>query len=244
MILMLQFSQFQRQLYWHIMKSQTQKLFRNLFLNSTILLMIVACASSTTSSAASSGTLLYNEWTDDDYSHSEVYIKQVLVVGAFNDLENRKALEKTFIDNLANIDVGGFSSLDFMSVDSEINRDNVLNAIEGQPVDGVLVTELVQYDEATFNKGSNFADSYADYSTSKQYFESIGKFDSNARDLNDPGNFTVIKTVMLKIGLYNLKKDKLVWSANSRSIEPESANEVIQAFTQQVIARLREENLI
>ena len=201
--------------------------------------MLTGCAST-----PSSGILLYNEWSDDNYSNSDVYIKQVLVIGAFDDLDNRQALEKTFVDNLAEIGVGGFLSVDFMSVDSEINEDTVRKAIELQPVDAVLVTELIEYNEAAFRKGTGFEDSYADYSTSKQYYESIGVFDSNARDLNSPDNFTVSQTVLLSVGLYNLKKGKLVWSANSQSIEPESANEVIQAVTREVVAHLREKNLI
>ena len=224
------------------MKIQIKKIkifLRNLFIISFGLLLLAGCAST-----APTGTLLYNVWSDDSYKNSEVYVNQVMVVGAFYNLENRKALENGFVSSLSEIGVGGFPSLDFMSIESEINKDTVKKALESQPADAVLVTELIAYDDASFRKGPEFENSYADYSVSKQYFESLGVFDSNASDLNSPGNFTVSQTVLLRVGLYNLGKGKLVWSASSQSIEPESAADVIQAVTQQVVARLRKENLI
>ena len=206
---------------------------------SIVLLMLTGCAST-----APLESLLYNEWSDDNYTHSEVYVKQLMVIGAINNPGNRQALEKTFVDNFAEIGVIGFLSLDYMSIETEINKDNVKKAIEGQPFDAVLVTELVEYNDSSYRKGPQFENSYADYSTSKQYFEGLGIFDSNAPDQNSPDEFKVRKTVLVRVALYNLGKGKLVWSANSRSIEPESANEAIQVLVQQVVARLREKNLI
>jgi hypothetical protein len=221
------------------MKVLVKNIFRDWFVILSALIVLAGCAST-----GSSGTLLYNEWSDGNYTHSEVYVKQVMVIGAFDNLENRQALENTFVSSFAEIGVGGFSSLDFMSIETEINQDNVKKVVESQPVEAVLVTELIAYDEARFRKGPEFENSYADYSTSQQYFESLGVFDSNAIDRNSPDNFTVSQTVLLRVGLYSLDTGKLVWSASSQSIEPKSATEVIQAVTQQVVARLREKNLI
>ena len=221
------------------MKLKTQKLVGSSFSCLFVFLILAGCAST-----AKMDSLIYNEWSDDNYTHSEVYVKRLVIIGAINNAENREVVENAFVESFAEIDVVGFSSLDFMSVETKINKENVKKAIEGRSIDAVLVTELVEYNDASYRKGPEFENSYANYSTSKQYFEAIGVFDSNAPDNNSPDNFDVKKTVLVRVALYNLSKGKLVWSANSRSIEPKSADEALQALTQQIAARLREKNLI
>ena len=199
-----------------------------------ILFALTGCATSP------SKTELSNVWMDTSYRSSETRLDKLLIIGLANTLENRRELENKFVDVLLVTGVTGVPSLDVIDADADITKENVYAAIAGRNINAVLLTELVQADESQFYKGSD----PSTYWSEKQFYVSVGAYEQARSTPDDLNQITTKFIVLLKISLYEMTKEKFIWSANSLSIDPKSADEVIQSLTELVVKRLRNDNLL
>jgi hypothetical protein len=198
-----------------------------------LLLLITACSTTQTT--------LYKVWASQDSSLKKVNINQVLIVGITERPENRQTLEKSYSAEMSRIGVKSAPSLEIMDADTVINKANVKSAIENTNFDAILLTQLVRYNETDYYHGPDPEKTWSE----KEFVQRIGGDPSTVYEAtSDPNMITTNKVVVLKISLYDMKTEKLIWSAHSQSIEPESADAVIQSITTEVITRLKLDNVI
>ena len=196
-----------------------------------ILIALTGCSSS-----PSKVHNLYNVWSADSYTMSEASLNKVLILGVVNLPENRQKLENTFAEAFTNLGVEAVASLKLMHPETDISRETVEFAIDGTGIDAVLVTELVRLDDADIYHGPD----PSTYWDEKDFLTRVGYYDTTAYDYSTDPNLTSTKLVALvKIRLYDIEAQEFIWTANSQSLDPTSADKAIGTISTAVIEQLK-----
>ncbi len=187
--------------------------------------------------ASCSNTKLTSVWMDKEIAGTS--FNDILVVGISDQELNRRLFEETFTTDLNNVGVESEVSYNILPKGTKINRDTVGAAIKGKSIDAVLVTHLVKVDKETiYRQNMDYRPAYGYYNGLYDYYPYVNGY------VQQPGYYTTADVVTLETNLYEVKSEKLVWSAHSRSFAPESAKEVIDDLVKLVIKDLKEKGLI
>lgn len=68
--------------------------------------------------------------------------QKILILALFADLESRMEAESIFVENLAERNVGGISSITVMPPTKEYGQDELLQIIDKSGADGILIVSL------------------------------------------------------------------------------------------------------
>ena len=185
-------------------------------------------------------TKLTQSWSDRSFINSHGPFKNILVIGVPKEPDERRKLEKAFSEVLKKKGVNAIPSLEIMSPDKEVNKENVLAAVSGKDFDSVLLTRLYRVEEidivqisdpGTKRSQRDFAlGLWADYRNAHDYALDAAK----KKQLR----------VVLENSVYDLKSEELVWTVQSHSMDPKSADDVIKSLSQLVSDSLKKEKLI
>lgn len=185
-------------------------------------------------------TRLAEPWVDRSFVGTHDPFKRMLIIGVPDFPDKRRQLEDTLAGVLSKNDVEAIASLDLMPPDTEINKENVLEAIEGRGVDSVLVTVLFRVDDIEVVK----IDDPGTKRSERDF--ALGLW----RDFRDTYDYRLDAPVdqqhrmVLENNLYDVETAELVWSVQSYSMDPKSADEIIESLSKLVTAQLRKEDLI
>lgn len=190
---------------------------------------------------ALSDTQLLEPWTDRAFISDNDPIKSILVIGLPDDPDNRKNLEQTISKQLSKSGVEAVPSVDIMSMDTEVNEQSVRAAIAGKNIEAVLLTHVFRIDKdvetvptgdtGTLRSDRSFAlGLWGDYTKAR---------DQQLDARRDSG-----QRIVLENNLYDINTAKMVWSAQSYSLEPKSVNKEIKSLGEQVAESLRKASLI
>ena len=185
-------------------------------------------------------TKLMQPWSDRAFINSHGPFKNILIIGVPKETDERAKLEKAFSEVLKKNGVNAMPSLEIMSPDTEINKENVLAAVSGKDFDSVLLTRLYRVEEidivqisdpGTKRSQRDFAlGLWADYRNAHDY----------ALDAAQKKQLRVV----LENSIYDLKSAELVWTVQSHSMDPKSADDVIKSLSRLVSDSLKKEKLI
>ena len=87
-------------------------------------------------------TKLMQPWSDRAFINSHGPFKNILIIGVPKETDERAKLEKAFSEVLKKNGVNAMPSLEIMSPDTEINKENVLAAVSGKDFDSLLLNRL------------------------------------------------------------------------------------------------------
>ena len=184
-----------------------------------------------------SNTKITSSWMDSKKAGTTY--KDILVIGIAEEEHNRRLFEEHFAEQLNAAGIESEVSYRILPEGTEINRDTVSTAIKGKDVDAVIVTHLVKVEEETvYRQNMDYRPTYGYYNGLYSYYPHVHSY------VTTPGYYTTHDVVILETNLYEVKSEELVWSAQSRSFAPESANEVINDLVKLVIKDLKEKGLI
>ena len=185
-------------------------------------------------------TKLTQSWSDRSFINSHGPFKNILVIGVPKEPDERRKLEKAFSEVLKKKGVNAIPSLEIMSPDTEVNKENVLAAVSDKDFDSVLLTRLYRVEEidivqisdpGTKRSQRDFAlGLWADYRNAYDY-------------ALDAAKKTQLR-VVLENSIYDLNSAELVWTVQSHSMDPKSADDVIKSLSQVVSDSLKKEKLI
>lgn len=173
-----------------------------------------------------------------DSAYTGGTLKSIMVVGVADNLRKRKMFEEFFVEQFLINGVNAFSSVAVIPLKKELNKDTIKGQAEKLGVDAVLVTHLAGVEEKE------------DYVLPTQTFipgpqGHLGRHYTRVYGyVHEPGYYVTHKYVRLENNLYEIKTEKLIWSSSSETINPESANEVIESLCKVVMKSLRDNGLI
>jgi len=167
-----------------------------------------------------STTDIVRDWNDD--SHRAEY-HNIFVIGISDSQQNRRIFENYLVGDLGKSGIMAEPSYKYINSKTIINRESVVKAVNklnenGADVDAVLVTYLVATDSKPKYRDSPVGTSYS------------GSEDTNMMSstlIATRGRYSSDEIIELKTDLYDVASRQLVWSIQTRSVAPESIDEVI-----------------
>jgi len=204
------------------MKRITSKRF---YLAMVFVVLIAACA----------GTKLTHKWVDE--AHRGKPVSNILVIAlTYKDNEEvRRSFEDSFVGHLRAAGVEAQSSMDAISIPAnmKLEKEEILKVINRFHNDAVIITHLVDKEQKQAHTGSGVG--YGGY---YRYYHWAY---NNSRS---PGYSQKLKYVRLETNLYDVEKEKLIWSSKSETLNPDSINQMIDDIINLVIKDLQKNELI
>ena len=190
--------------------------------------------------AVGADTVLQQPWIDRGYVNNNDAFRSILVIGVPDHPDERRKLEDRLAKALEKSGVQATASLDIMSVDTTVSKESVLAVLEGKNIDGVLLTRVFRVDDVTVVQGADANTMRIQQDFTTQLWDNYEGVRGQAANLQK----NTKQSLVLENSLYELQSEKLVWTVQSYSMNPKSADKVIKSLSKLVTDQLRKDNLI
>ncbi len=155
-----------------------------------------------------------------------------------SNLQNRQTVERGFVEGFKTYGVEAVASIDIMSPEQELKKEEVEAAIEGRGIDSVLVTRLMGIDTEVRRAPSSAVVASSGF---QGYY---GYYNSAYVVAYTPGALQAYDTILLETKLYNVDREELLWSAQSKTFEPASVGQLSTALTNAVLWRMAKDSVL
>jgi hypothetical protein len=183
------------------------------------LLAALACAS----------TKLTSTFVDPGFSGEP--FRKLMVVGLGASAGGRASFENAVADQLAKQGVLGVASGNLIVAAEDLSREAVRGWVASDGYDAVLVTRLVDTRKTTSYQPPT-------YSTFYDYWGYYGTY------LTSPGYVIETTTLLIESTLFDAATGKVVYSAESKSFQPSSRDEVIRELVPLLVGDLTQRRLV
>lgn len=171
---------------------------------------------------------------------------QTIFVTAMTDRPHvREKVEHDLADALSG---AGYKTIEAMNVlppkfttDKDPDKKKLLEQIRETGAQAILTVALI--DEKTETR-YNSDYSYAPVPRFGFYGTFWGYYNNWYPTLNAPGYYTQDKVYFIETNLYDAKTEKLLWSAQSRTYDPQSLEAFSENFAQVVVEKMHDEGLL
>ncbi|GMQ79894.1 MAG: hypothetical protein BMS9Abin03_343 [Thermodesulfobacteriota bacterium] len=206
-------------------KSMRQITLKWFYLTMLSVVLIIACA----------GTKLTHTWVDE--THRGKLVSNILVIGVtYKEKEAvRLSFEDNFVTQLRAAGVEAVAVGDAISIpkDLELEKDEILKAVNKFNNDAVIITHLVGKEEKeSYTRPERLSGGFYGYHGRAHGY------------IQSPGYSRTSTTVRLITNLYDVKTEKLIWSGESESLDPDSIKQMIDDVIKVVIKDLQKKNLL
>ena len=187
-----------------------------------ISLLLVSCAN----------TSITESWVEEDNPKS---YKHPMIIGLSDSQQTRQIYEKHLASGLGEKSVTATPSYALISSKQKINRETVVNSIRGTEIDSVLVTYLVSADSKLEHRDSPINTGYS------------GNVDNSLMSdtlISNRGRSRSSEVITLKSDFYDVQAKKVVWSMQTKTVAPESIDEVIINVTELLISQLLDDDIL
>jgi hypothetical protein len=183
------------------------------------------------------GTNLSYVWKDPRYGGG--YLTSVMVVGVSEDVARRRLFEEVFARELEEREIRAVASNKVLGPDTRLTRDTVKAEAARLGMDAVLATRLISAGREDIYQPPSISTMPSGYSRSLDlYFYGVDAQSAY------PGARAKHYVVRLETNVFDTDTEKLVWTASSQTVEPESIREIIESLCKKVTSRLREDKLL
>ncbi len=177
------------------------------------------------------------EWRDAEFTGGP--FTNVLVIGLFKDMPVRRVFETRMVEEITAGGARAIPSFSIMSTDEKVSRESVKAAIEGRDIDAVILTHLVGVeDKEVYYPPSYRPVPYRHYNGYYGYY-------SHAYDyVYEPGYYQNYKVAKLESSMYEVATEKLLWTMQSQSVDPDIDTGVVEENIKIVLNALRTQGLL
>ena len=182
--------------------------------------------------AACANTEVTQSWHEANLNKS---YKHPMIIGISDSQQTRQVFEKYFTAELKKINVAAIPSCKLINSKQKMNRETVAKAVRGTDIDAVFVTYLVSSEQEIKNHESPLSQGYSGDVESSRMSDTL---------VSTRGRTSSTEIVTLKTDLYDVQTKSLVWSMLTRTVAPESIDEVVTDVTALLIEQMRSDDLI
>jgi hypothetical protein len=182
--------------------------------------------------ASCANTEVTQSWHDSDLNR--VY-ERPMIIGISDSQQTRRVYEKYFVDELKKVNVDAIPSYKLISSKQKMNRETVVKAVRGTDIDAVIVTYLVSSEHEIKYLESPLSQGYSGDVESSRMSDTL---------ISTRGRTSSTEIITLKTDLYDVKTKSLVWTTQTRTVAPESIDEVVTEVTALLIEQLLGDGLI
>jgi len=196
--------------------------------------------------AACSSTTMSGSWSDPDY---EGKIKTVYLIGMSKNETNRRIFEDTFNRQLTSNGVKAISSYTDMPNSESADREKIKKMMSSNGADSVLLTNLVnQRTEKVTTPGRVYSSNYSStpyYRNRPTHYNNWGRYYNRPTDITyQPPSTDTFVVLTVESVLYDLKTEKLIWSAQLETLVEGNIESMIQDFVKTVTKDLKSQGLM
>lgn len=194
----------------------------------TVSLLLYSCAASS----------LTASWHDQSYVGNSP-LSDVLVIAVTEEETSRRLYEDSFVAKLEESGVRGIPSYRLQASDIEPSKQAVQTAVAMADARYVLITRHLSTD--TKQRYSPPEPIYVD-----PYYSSMYRYYPLAyREVRyRPGYSYTVTTVSIESNLYDAQTEKLIWSAQSKSVDPNMSRSFFDSLVDVFTKDLKERKLL
>ena len=184
-----------------------------------------------------SGTKIVATWKNDQVQIGN--IDKILVIGVAKDPWVRKMFEGELKKEFADNGVNAISSLEIVSPDEKITKENFDLYFGNRDFDAVLVTRVVA-EQIDKNVVYNYTPSYGLYGGYGFY----GYYNYAYTYARTPGYIVETTNVNLETNVFDVKSKQMAWSTISESFDVRKASDIIDPIVQLIVDGMATDGLI
>ncbi len=203
---------------------------------SRIILFVLIILSSTFFISCGGGTKVLGTWKNDKVAINK--IDKILVIGIAKDPWVRKMFESELKEEFADYGVEAVSSLEIVSPDEKITKENFEIYFGKENFDAALVTHVVA-ENIERTRVYNYTPSYG-YSGFYGYYGSVYTYAYTP----SPGYIVEQKNVNLETNVFEINSKELAWSAISETFDAKRASDIIDPVVQIIVEEMQSDGLI
>jgi len=201
------------------------------------LLLAIFLISGILFTSCSSGTKVIATWKNEQIRMRT--IEKILIIGVAKDPWVRKMYEGELKRELEEYNVEAVSSLEIVSPDEKITKENFDLYFEKEYFDAVIITRVVAENikkETVYNYTPSYG-LYGGYGFYGYYNYSVGY-------MNSPGYLVETRNVNLETNVFDVRTKQMAWSTISESFDVEKASDVIEPVVQLIVEAMDDADLI
>lgn len=173
-----------------------------------------------------------DEWQMKEFQGQ---FNNILIIGATTNADQRGMFENKFVEVLRSQKVEALQSYKLIYDTRELSREVVAEAIKNEDIDAILVTRLVALkQEEVYRRSEEDQDEEMSYFT----------FYDNALRQSEDGYSAEFDVLTLETRVYDVLSGLMVWTMQSRNVDPTIPREVLHNQIKLTIDTLRERGLI
>jgi len=190
-------------------------------------------------------TEFVNRWSDPAYKGPK--FQRILVIGMLKDDIKRRAFEDKFSQSITKGNVVGISSYTLMpNIENIDDKVKLLPFVKKANADSVLIASLTAID-----KKERRVPASVDWVPTMGYGAYNGFYDYYGRSYRNmyapvyQSAYTTTDTIIkIEIRLFAVSTEKLVWAAETESINPGSSQKVINELSSIILKDLKKSGLV
>lgn len=174
-------------------------------------------------------------WMDEAYQGYR--LDNVLVMGVSDRTMMRRAFEDKFVKQFEAAGIRVVSSAAVMPGEHKLTREAIEPEMKKLGMDAVVITHLVGVDKESVYFPPQ---TYVVPRTYHYYRHYYTVYDY----VHTPGYYSTYKIVRLETNIFDSKTGKAIWSAQSETLDPQSAEKLMDSLISVVIKDLRKKKLL
>ena len=193
------------------------------FLSTFVLVLVLLPSCSPT-------TKLASVWRDDGYQN---HPKKMMIIGEFKNPGNRRLFEDEMVKQLKALGIDAVVSYAAIPERTEVDRETITAKMNELGADAVLIARVVDKKTVSTYVPGTVRPGYPGYGGGWHGYYAY----SQSYTVQD--EFAVLQT-----NLYDLKNDKLIWTAVSETWITENNESLIRSFTKVIVERLASDKML
>jgi len=182
--------------------------------------------------ASCANTSLMDSWNDEN-RHGPY--KHLMIIGVSDSQQTRQVYEKHFVAELKKKNIMATPSYKLISSKRKMNRETIVDAVQDTDIDAVLLTYLVSADSEMKYRDSPLDMSYSGNIEDHRISDTI---------VSKRGVSRSKEVYVLKNDVYDVQSKSLVWSAKTKTVGPESVDEVVEGVTELLIKEMLSDGIL
>ena len=183
--------------------------------------------------ACGTSTHIVNSWRDPEVVVDTANIHQFVVAALLKNQAVRRQVED---DMAARFPGKAVQSYKELGEDELKENDDVYNQkLRRDGYDGIVMLRLVNVDKSTTYVPGAYPVYYGSWRGYWRY--SWGGF-------YDPGYYTTDKAFNVEVTVFSLKRDKLIWTANTTTVNPAGRGELFADVSKAVVDKMKKEGFL
>lgn len=196
--------------------------------------------------ACSSSTQVTATWKAEE---AKTGYKSIYIAALTEDLQIRQNIENEFASRLQNQNISTVKSIETLTPDffdsGEPSKDKILENIQSTSSEAILTITLIDIEEEErFVPGAATGPMFAPMGRFGYYGNFGGYFNHWQGAGWNQGYYTTDKEYFMETNLYDSESLKLLWSAQSKTINPIDIDGFAKEYVNTIKKELRKEGLV